>query len=88
VLGELADQAIQLDILPVVLTSWSDWLAQHPDTLVLDKDTGYYHPDMYQPGIFYGDYFAASDTMFPVWQRSGLLPPKEFIYALHLNGVP
>jgi hypothetical protein len=88
VLGELAGEDVHLDILPIVLTSWSDWLEQHPDTLVLDRDTGYYHPDTYIPGIFYGDYFAASDTMFPVWQRSGLLPPKEFVYALHINGEP
>lgn len=87
VLGELADQEINLDILPVVLTSWSDWLDQHPDTLVLDRNTGYYSPETYVPGIFYGDYFSSSDTMFPVWQRSGLLPPKEFVYTLHLNGT-
>lgn len=88
VLGELAGEDVHLDILPVVLTSWSEWLEQHPETLVLDLDTGYYHRDTYIPGIFYGDYFAASDTMFPVWQRSGLLPPKEFVYTLHLNGEP
>ena len=88
VLGELANQEINLDILPVVLTSWSDWLDQHPDTLVLDRATGYYSPETYVPGIFYGDYFSSSETMFPVWQRSGLLPPKEFVYALHLNGAP
>ncbi len=88
VLGELADQDIRLEILPIVLTAWADWLEQHPDTLVLDRDTGIYPPEIYEPGIFYGDYFAASDTMFPVWQRSGLLAPKEFVYALHIDGVP
>jgi hypothetical protein len=88
VLGELAGVDLRLEILPLVLTSWADWLAQHPDTLVLDRDTGYYPPEIYVPGVFYGDYFASSDTMFPVWQRSGLLPPKEFVYTLHLNGEP
>jgi hypothetical protein len=88
VLGELADDDVHLEILPIVLTTWADWLDQHPDTLVLDRETGYYNPDMYIPGIFYGDYFSGSDTMFPVWQRSDLLPDKEFIYALHLNGEP
>ncbi|MGB3714323.1 MAG: DUF3179 domain-containing (seleno)protein [Candidatus Promineifilaceae bacterium] len=88
VLGELAGQDLKLDILPVVLTTWADWLAQHPDTLVLDRDTGYYPPEIYVPGVFYGDYFASGDTMFPVWQRSDLLPPKEFVYTLHLNGEP
>jgi hypothetical protein len=44
VLGELADTDIRLDILPIVLTAWADWLAQHPDTLVLDRDTAFIRP--------------------------------------------
>ncbi len=28
-------------LLPVVLTSWSHWQSQHPDTLVLDLETGF-----------------------------------------------
>ncbi len=88
VLGELAGTDIRLDILPIVLTAWADWLAQHPDTLVLDRDTGVYPADFYEPGILYGNYFAADETMFPVWQRSELLETKDFVYTLHLDGVP
>ncbi len=88
VLGELAGQDITLDTLPIVLATWSDWLAQHPGTLVLDRETGLYPADFYEPGVLYGDYFASEETMFPVWQRSDLLPAKDFIYALHLDGVP
>ena len=88
VLGELADSDIQLEFFPIVLSAWSDWLAKHPDTLVLDRDTGVYPPDLYESGILYGDYFSSSGTMFPVWQRSGLMAPKDFVYALHLDGVP
>jgi hypothetical protein len=86
VLGELADEDIHLSILPVVLTSWSDWLAQHPDTKVLSLDTGYERP--YELGAAYGDYFSDDDTMFPVWQRSNELPDKSRVYALYLDGVP
>jgi hypothetical protein len=84
VLGEMVGQDVQLDILPVVLTTWADWQAQHPDTLVVDIDTGYER--VYLPGAAYGGYFAAEDTMFPVWQRSEQLDTKDRIYALRLGG--
>jgi hypothetical protein len=88
VLGELAGQDIKLETLPIVLSAWVDWLEQHPDTLVLDRETGIYPAEFYVPGALYGPYFAAEETMFPVWQRSDLLADKDFIYALHLDGVP
>ncbi len=48
VLGELVGSGVRLDLLPVVLTSWESWLEQHPDTVVLDPETGYNRP--YTPG--------------------------------------
>jgi hypothetical protein len=88
VLGLLAEgePVLQLELLPVVLTTWEAWLAQHPDTGVLDLQTGYERP--YSPGAAYGGYFASSETMFPVWQRSSLLETKDRIYALRIDGVP
>jgi hypothetical protein len=72
--------------LPVVLTTWKEWQAQRPETLVADIETGHDRP--YVPGSAYGDYFADEGTMFPVWQRSRRLPAKARIYALHLDGIP
>ncbi len=86
VLGELVGTGVKLDLLPVVVTTWEDWLAQHPDTKVLDVDTGFNRP--YTPGAAYGDYFAYDDTMFPIWQRSDLLGAKDRIYALQIDGIP
>jgi hypothetical protein len=86
VLGELVGSEIKLNLLPIVVTAWDSWLAQHPDTLVLDINTGYERP--YYPGAAYGDYFAYEDTMFPVWQRSDLLDTKARVYALHIDGIP
>ena len=86
VLGPLARHPVPLKTLPVVLTTWADWRAQHPATRVLDLATGYDRP--YVPGVPYGKYFASPDTMFPVWRRSHLLPPKTRVYTLHLDGVP
>jgi hypothetical protein len=86
VLGELVGSGIKLELLPVVLTSWADWLEQHPDTKVLDISTGYSRP--YDLGAAYGGYFASEDLMFPVWQRSDLLEDKARIYALQVEGIP
>ena len=86
VLGPLADDDLQLDVLPILLTTWSDWHAQHPDTTVLDIDTGFRRD--YTLGKAYASYFSSADTMFPVWQRSDLLPDKSHIYALRINGEP
>lgn len=86
VLGKLVEENIKLELLPVVVTSWESWLEQHPDTLVLDINTGYQRP--YEIGAAYGSYFASNETMFPVWQRSNLLETKDRIYALQVDGIP
>jgi hypothetical protein len=86
VLGPLVGTGVKLNLLPIVLTTWADWLLQHPDTLVLSENTGFNRP--YEPGAAYGDYFAFADTMFPVWQRSDLLPAKSRIFALQIDGIP
>jgi hypothetical protein len=85
VLGELADKGIKLELLPVVLTSWEDWLEQHPDTSVVSLETGYNR--YYFPGAAYGDYFSSDRTMFPVWQQSDLLANKDRVYALRVGGI-
>ncbi len=90
VLGELVGATdtegnpLQLNLLPVVLTTWEDWLAQHPETDVIDINTGYYRP--YEPGMPYGEYFSESGTLFPVWVESNELGLKNFVYGLRIGG--
>ena len=86
VLGELAATDVQLDLLPIVLTTWEQWQMQHPDTTVLAEDTGFNRD--YSPGAAYGGYFSAEQTMFPVPQRSDTLGTKQQIYALTIDGLP
>ena len=78
--GSLADTGIKLEVIPVVVTTWDEWSTAHPDTTVLDIKTGIYPPELYlpegDPGSFYYPYRQNSDTMFPVSQRSNLLPTK------------
>ena len=86
VVGPLANSGIRLKVLPNVLTTWEEWLAQHPDTTVISDDTGIYPPDLYRPegderSIYYS-YRAASDTMFPVAFQDDSLLVKEQIFGL------
>ena len=90
VVGELADSGIKLELLPVVLTSWKEWLAAHPNTTVLDVQTDVYPAERYFPerdvrSIYY-DYREQQDTMFPVWQRSDVLHTKAHILGVTANG--
>jgi len=86
VVGKLVGKEIKLKILPLVLTSWGEWKQQHPDTKVLDPDTG--HKRSYRAGAAYGPYFGSPETMFPVWQQSRRFPKKARIFALRVDGVP
>lgn len=83
VVGPLADSGIRLVPRPVVTTTWSDWVRQHPRTVVLDIDTGYVRD--YTPGRPYGAYYASPETMFPVFPRSTRLATKEIVFVLRLD---
>ena len=80
VVGELTGSGIVLKVLPVVITSWGDWRAAHPDTTVLSLDTGFERD--YRPGQPYGQYFASPELMFPVVVRDRRLDPKDRIFVL------
>ena len=84
VVGKLTRSKIELKVLPVVITSWQDWLAAHPETTVLSLDTGFERD--YHPGRAYGAYFASPDLMFPVVIRDRRLAPKDRIFVLR-DGV-
>jgi hypothetical protein len=84
--GPLARSGVVLKRLPVVVTSWARWREAHPQTRVLDLDTGYNRD--YTPGQPYGKYFASPELMFPVWKRSRALPEKAWIFALLVGSSP
>jgi hypothetical protein len=86
VVGSLANSGIKLKVLPVVISPWEQWLHEHPETVVLDINTGYERD--YTPGKPYGDYFARPDTMFPVSPRDTRLPPKSYVFALRIGDHP
>ena len=90
VVGPLADSGVKLELIPVALTTWADWLALHPDTTVLSIETGVYPPSSYAPEddrrSIYFRYRNTPDTMFPVPQRADILDTKAQVLGLILNG--
>ena len=89
VIGALAGSGIKLIFLPSVLTTWEEWLAEHPDTTVISDDTGLYPSSFYEPesdpASIYYDYRSSSDTRFPVWRRSGELATKDVVLGVQIG---
>ncbi len=89
VIGPLADSGIRQPFFPSVVTTWEEWLEEHPDTTVLSRDTGIYPPDFYvpenDPRAIYYDYFTSDEVMFPVWNRDITFEPKEVVVGLSIG---
>ncbi len=84
VVGAMADTPVRLELVPLTVTTWREWRLAHPDTTVtkLDPSLGEKWGYDYRPG--------AADrkregVSFPVWLKSGALPPKEEIYGLRVG---
>ncbi|MEM9443358.1 MAG: DUF3179 domain-containing protein, partial [Pseudomonadota bacterium] len=85
VVGELTGSGLELDILPVAITTWADWLAQHPNTKVLSLETGYTRD--YTPGRPYSEYFGSPNLMFPALVEDERLEAKDYVYAVRTDGL-
>ncbi len=78
-----AHKGKKLELLPVANTSWGDWRARHPKTLLLSRDTGHrrdYDRDPYE------QYAVSPDIMFPIRFRAQGYHPKEPVLGLTLDG--
>ncbi len=71
VIGPLVGKGIQLEILPIVTTTWGEWRREHPDTSVLSLDTGFRRD--YSEGAAYAGYFSTDAPMFQVPRLDGRL---------------
>ena len=89
VIGLLADSGIRQPFFPSVVTTWEEWLEEHPDTTVLDRYPGVYPPDFYvpenDPRAIYYDYFTSDEVMFPVWNRDVTFEPKAVVVGLSIG---
>ena len=90
VVDHLADSGTKLDLFPVTLTTWIDWLAIYPDTTVLDIKTGVYPITSYSPEddrqSIYFRYRNTPVTIFPVPERADVLETHSQVLGLTLNG--
>lgn len=90
VVGPRVGSGIELKILPITLTTWSEWLELHPDTTVLDNHTGVYPAAGYlpedDPNSVYFDYRANTSTIFPPGETSRRLPEKRLVLGLNIGG--
>ena len=84
--GALRTSGIRLKIRPVVIATWQQWLARHPDTKVLSLDTGYERD--YGSGVVYREYFASADLMFPTHVRKTEdIVQKDYIFGIRMPGA-
>ena len=88
--GPLVGTGIRLELLPVVTTTWGEWLKAHPDTTVLAQETGLYPGRFYEsewdPRSIYFRYRESPLTMFPVWRNNDELTTKGQVIGLNING--
>jgi uncharacterized protein DUF3179 len=64
----------KLEIFPSVLATWKEWKGEHPNTLVLSRDTGFGRNYDRDP---YGGYESSPSVWFPINHRNGRFHPKE-----------
>ena len=91
VVGPLTDSGIKLRLFPVSLTTWAEWVVEHPDTTVLSRETGVYPASSYEPenspASLYFDYRQDPETRFPVWNRDDRLETKDEVLGLSIDEV-
>lgn len=87
--SQIAGQAIsgpmkgeRLQLLPLAHTTWGDWRARHPDTLVLSTETGYARSYDRDP---YAGYIDRRDVWFPVRHESRRYHPKERVLGITIG---
>jgi hypothetical protein len=82
--GEMAGSGVSLEVLPAVHVTWAEWLDSHPDTRVLDIETGFRRD--YGSGVAYADYWASPDLRFPAPDDQGPLAVKDIVYTVRIEG--
>ena len=74
-----------LTAIPVSHTTWHDWLTDHPETLVMSDDTGYFRDYQRDPYAGYEEsryiYFAVNN------EAPDSYHPKEVVVGLGIDGV-
>lgn len=72
-----------LEQVPLAHTTWSDWRARHPQSLVLSTRTGFARDYARNP---YELYARSERIMFPVSAESARYHPKEQVIGVRMEG--
>lgn len=73
----------QIEVFPIVETTWRTWKRMYPQTLVVSSNTGYSRPYGSYP---YGDYRTSNTLLFPISNRDNRLPLKERVHGVIAGG--
>ena len=84
IVGPAADRDEELSRVPIAPTIWADWKSEHPDTLVLSRDTGFVRNYNRYP---YGTYEEDGELYFGIAHEDMRLSLKEITYGFNVGGV-
>lgn len=73
-----------LTLLAATHTSWGEWQKRFPDSLLLSEASGPNKNYSHNP---YGAYETSEQLWFPIEHKSDVLPAKERVLGLSINGV-
>ena len=80
VVGSLVGSGMQLTRRSMVTTTWGEWRARRPETMVLSLETG--HVRDYSEGAAYRDYFSTDRLMFQVQAKDDRLDNKDEVVVM------
>lgn len=82
IVGPAARREEFLETIPIITTDWANWKAEHPDTEVLSRDTGFSRDYGRYP---YGTYEEDEQLLFGVPGLDTSLPIKTVVYGIELE---
>ncbi len=74
----------QLESVDVDVVFWGDWKAEHPDTQVLSRDTGFDRDYGHDP---YSSYYAGDIVCFPLTAVDSRVSPQTVVFGIDVDGT-
>ena len=83
--GRLVGTELRLDSLPVTIMTWGAWRAAHPESMVLDIETGFERD--YGSGVAYAAYNDDPGLWFNAPLADDRLAQKDEVYVVRVEGA-
>jgi hypothetical protein len=81
IVGDFTGKKLKKITLDTVI--WKDWLAKHPNTKVLSRDTGFARDYENDP---YGDYYTQEGVFAPLENTDDRLFEKAIVFGIEIDG--